>query len=128
MNPFNLYIVATCNEIQSFLLFLIQPSSGMVFSPCFSEVIPVTVVTSFPRRLVITVVIGKLVSNASRAPEAERAPEVKQVLQREGSRSGHKRQDASRQNSRGFFPATGRCRLLFLTGEPCVSASLVTLT
>lgn len=62
----------------------------------FSEVIPVTVVTSFPRRLVITVVIGKLAGNGSRASEAERAPEVKQAFQYEGSRSGHKQQDTSR--------------------------------
>lgn len=75
----------------------------MVFSPCFSEVIPVTVVTSFPRRLVITVVIDKLAGNVSRAAEAERAPEERQGLQHEGSSSGHKQQDTSRGNSRGFF-------------------------
>lgn len=46
----------------------------------FSEVIPVTVVTSFPCSLVVTILIGKLASNVSRVSEAERAPEMKQGL------------------------------------------------
>lgn len=58
INPPNPYIVATANEIQSFPLFLVHSLSEMVFSPCclmesFREVIPVTAVTSFPRRLVV---------------------------------------------------------------------------
>lgn len=61
----------------------------MVFSPCclvegFSEVIPVTVVTSFPHRLVITVMIGKLAGDASRASAVQRATEVEQALQHDG--------------------------------------------
>lgn len=65
----------------------------------FSEVIPVTVVTSFPHRLVITIVVGKLAGNVSRVSEAEWTPEV----ECEGSRSGHKQQDNSKCNSRDIF-------------------------
>lgn len=120
--------MATCNEIQSFPLFLIQPWSVMVFCPCclmegFSEVIPVTVVTSFPRRLVIAAAIGKLAGNASRASEGERAPEGSPArrLRVRTQRAGHQQMKLRR-----LFPAMGPCRLSFLAGEPGISLSFVT--
>lgn len=45
----------------------------------FSEVLPVTVVTSFPRRLVIAITIGKLAGNSSRASVAGGASETQQA-------------------------------------------------
>lgn len=62
-------MVAICNAIQRFLLFLTQPPLVVVFSPCcllegFSEGIPVTAVTSFPRRPVVAITTGRLAMSA----------------------------------------------------------------
>ena len=132
IKPFNPHIVATCNEIQSFPLFLTQPWSVMLFSPrCltegFSEVIPVTVVPSFLCRLVITVVTGKSTGHVSRASGAEQAPEIKQSLQHKGSKPRTQRAGHQQLKLQSRFPALGPCKLSFLTAEPCISVTFVAL-
>lgn len=76
--------MAICNEIQGFLLLPVQPSPGVVSSPrCltggFSEALPVTAVTSFPRRLVIATTVGKAGGNGSGASAAGRTFEREQA-------------------------------------------------